>query len=38
MTGHPPQGTNLASSEQMQEDTKSFNEYTEGWVHLPFTL
>lgn len=29
-TGHPTQGTNLASSEQMQENTRSFNGYTEG--------
>ncbi|XP_034369664.1 lamin tail domain-containing protein 2 [Arvicanthis niloticus] len=29
MTGHPPQGTNLASSEQTQECTRSSNGYTE---------
>ncbi|EDL18014.1 mCG22570 [Mus musculus] len=28
-TGHPSQGTNLASSEQMQEHTRSFSGYTE---------
>lgn len=39
MTGHPPQGTNLASSEQTQECTRSSNGYTEGGVgSISFSL